>query len=96
MSTEVSAGDSFLCPVCQKILPRHHQAVRWCDGVGAPPPIGGDDVGVLTAEERASMFIDWCALHDFGVDANGWPDGAYQQLVEHIRASEKPFALTRH
>lgn len=53
-----------------------------------PLPAG---YGQLSAEDRASMFIDWCALHGFGTD--GWPQGAYEQLVAHIRHSEHRFAL---
>lgn len=38
----------------------------------------------LSPEDRASMFIDWCALsgHD------QWPPGAYRQLVAHLRAMQ--------
>ena len=48
--------------------------------------------GQLTAEERASMFIEWCSLQNIP----GWrglPLGAYDQLVAHIRQSERPFPL---
>jgi hypothetical protein len=38
----------------------------------------------ISAEERAEMFIAWCALRGFGVD--GWPHGAFEQLVSHIAA----------
>lgn len=37
----------------------------------------------LPAEERASLFIEWCALHGFGLE--GWPDGAHAQLVAHLK-----------
>lgn len=36
-----------------------------------------------TPEERASMFIDWCALHGFGTSR--WPADAPAQLAAHIR-----------
>lgn len=36
----------------------------------------------LTPIDRASMFIEWCALCGFGL--NGWPDGAHAQIVAHI------------
>jgi hypothetical protein len=49
-------------------------------------------LGVLSAEDRASMFIEWCALHKFPA-RDRWPDGAYEQLVGHIRQSEFPFLL---
>lgn len=42
------------------------------------------DKDMLSAEDRASMFIDWCALSGFGLQ--GWPSGAYEQLVAHIKA----------
>jgi len=28
------------------------------------------------------MFIEWCALHGFGL--SGWPEGAHKQLVAHL------------
>ena len=37
------------------------------------------------AKDRASMFLDWCALHKFGLA--GWPAGACDQLVAHMRAA---------
>jgi hypothetical protein len=45
-----------------------------------------DAAPVLNAETRASMFIDWCALQGFGRE--GWPPGAYAQLVAHLKEAE--------
>lgn len=47
--------------------------------------------GQLSAEDRAAMFMDWCALNGFGL--SGWPPGARDQLVAHIRQGEQPFPL---
>ena len=58
--------------------------VAYKDGVGV--------LGHLNAEDRARMFIDWCAIQGFPSKA-GWPAGAYEQLVAHIRQSERPFPL---
>lgn len=38
----------------------------------------------INPKDRASMFIEWCALHGFGIQ--GWPDGAHDQLVAHMQA----------
>lgn len=35
--------------------------------------------------------MEWCALRGFG--KSGWPEGAYEQLVGHIRQGENPFPL---
>lgn len=47
--------------------------------------------GQLSAEDRSTMFMEWCALRGFG--KSGWPEGAYEQLVGHIRQGENPFPL---
>jgi hypothetical protein len=39
----------------------------------------------LSAEHRASQFIDWCTLH--GLGSQDWPPGSYNQLVAHLRAA---------
>lgn len=35
--------------------------------------------------QRATMFIEWCALSDFGLD--GWPQGSHAQLAAHMEES---------
>lgn len=40
----------------------------------------------LSAEDRAYMFIDWCALN--GISNYDWPPGVYKQLVAHLRAMQ--------
>jgi hypothetical protein len=47
--------------------------------------------GQFSAEERAGMFMAWCAMHGFGL--SGWPEGAAERLADHIRAGERPFPL---
>jgi hypothetical protein len=42
-----------------------------------------DRAAEMSPEDRASLFIEWCALHGLGLE--GWPEGAYEQLVSHIR-----------
>lgn len=39
----------------------------------------GSVAQTFTPQERASMFIEWCALKGFGT--NGWPEGAFEQLT---------------
>lgn len=56
------------------------------------PAFLGGRWGQFSAEERASMFIEWCSLQNIP----GWrglPLGAYDQLVAHIRQGERPFPL---
>ena len=43
----------------------------------------GKTAPVLTLEDRASMFIEWCALKGFGCE--GWPEGAHKALLGHFR-----------
>lgn len=40
------------------------------------------------AEQSASDFIDWCALHGFGLQ--GWPEGAHGQLTTRIMQGPDP------
>ena len=49
--------------------------------------------GQLSAEDRATMFVEWCWLQN----SPGWqglPPGAYEELVAHIRQGERPFRLS--
>ncbi len=41
-----------------------------------------DPLAEQNAGQKASAFIEWCALSGFGM--NGWPKGAYEQLVGHL------------
>ena len=45
-----------------------------CDAIDSPAE--------QNASQQATMFIEWCALSGLGV--NGWPKGAYEQLVGHL------------
>jgi hypothetical protein len=40
---------------------------------------------VLTPEQRASLFMDWCAAH--GLPTRSWPSGSFNQLVSQFRAA---------
>lgn len=48
----------------------------------------------LTAEDRASMFIGWCALMGFGLE--GWPPGAYERLVAHLDAMSQTHEVAQN
>lgn len=48
--------------------------------------LGREPEGVAPAD-RASMFIEWCALRGFGTE--GWPEGAHAELVAHLREATR-------
>ena len=41
----------------------------------------------IAPADRASMFIEWCALQGFGL--RGWPEGAHAQLVAHMQEAAR-------
>lgn len=43
---------------------------------------------VLTPEDRASMFIEWCALQGF--PREGWPKDAYKHLLASFTSAAAP------
>ncbi len=46
---------------------------------------------ILTAEDRATMFIEWCAISAEGPMC--WPEGAHRQLVAHFEQCQRPLLM---
>lgn len=77
-------GDRLECVKC-------HEVEMWCQCDPWPFAQAGDKAeswqGYSNPEDSAAMFMDWCALHGFGLA--GWPPGACKQICAHLAAAER-------